>query len=280
MNAAIALFTRSRDAPTMPASSSWVTGSMNSSASPASSSSRLAVRPGDVEEHRVGQRLVRGAQAAGEQRDHAPQQRRAGPRSMRRARRVRDGDARSDGSRARASAERPSPSNSGISPNRSPGSISATTDSRPSTDLLAMAMRPDAHDEQLVRRRRPRRTARRRAAGDDRRAAAATAADRVRRRAPRRGRRGEQHRRRPCGRHVSPPPDAWSSCADRGRFAGTLGSTHRCTALGRAMSFDVGDKVVYPHHGAAVIERREKKRRRSARTASTSCSGSRTAISR
>ena len=25
------------------------------------------------------------------------------------------------------------------------------------------------------------------------------------------------------------------------------------------MSFDVGDKVVYPHHGAAVIERREKR---------------------
>jgi CarD family transcriptional regulator len=25
------------------------------------------------------------------------------------------------------------------------------------------------------------------------------------------------------------------------------------------MSFDVGDKVVYPHHGAAVIESREKK---------------------
>jgi len=25
------------------------------------------------------------------------------------------------------------------------------------------------------------------------------------------------------------------------------------------MSFDVGDKVVYPHHGAAVIERRERK---------------------
>ena len=23
------------------------------------------------------------------------------------------------------------------------------------------------------------------------------------------------------------------------------------------MAFDVGDKVVYPHHGAAVIERRE-----------------------
>jgi CarD family transcriptional regulator len=27
----------------------------------------------------------------------------------------------------------------------------------------------------------------------------------------------------------------------------------------RAMTFDVGDKVVYPHHGAATIERREKK---------------------
>lgn len=25
------------------------------------------------------------------------------------------------------------------------------------------------------------------------------------------------------------------------------------------MAFDVGDKVVYPHHGAAIIERREKK---------------------
>src|SRR2546421_1215961 len=30
-------------------------------------------------------------------------------------------------------------------------------------------------------------------------------------------------------------------------------------APGRSMSFDVGDKVVYPHHGAAVIEKREKK---------------------
>lgn len=26
------------------------------------------------------------------------------------------------------------------------------------------------------------------------------------------------------------------------------------------MTFDVGDKVVYPHHGAAVVERREKKK--------------------
>ena len=56
----------------------------------------------------------------------------------------------SEGSSARASAERPCPSNSGISPNRSPRSMSATTDSRPSTDLLAMAMRPSTHDEELV----------------------------------------------------------------------------------------------------------------------------------
>jgi CarD family transcriptional regulator, regulator of rRNA transcription len=28
---------------------------------------------------------------------------------------------------------------------------------------------------------------------------------------------------------------------------------------GRGMPFDVGDKVVYPHHGAAVIERREER---------------------
>src|SRR5205085_1335250 len=30
-------------------------------------------------------------------------------------------------------------------------------------------------------------------------------------------------------------------------------------SLADRMAFDVGDKVVYPHHGAAVIERREKK---------------------
>ena len=45
-NAEIALFTRSRDAPTMPASSSCVTGRTNSSEPPASSSNRFAVRPG------------------------------------------------------------------------------------------------------------------------------------------------------------------------------------------------------------------------------------------
>src|SRR5688500_20310486 len=28
---------------------------------------------------------------------------------------------------------------------------------------------------------------------------------------------------------------------------------------GRTMTYDVGDKVAYPHHGAAIIERKEKK---------------------
>ena len=45
------------------------------------------------------------------------------------------------------------------------------------------------------------------------------------------------------------------------------------------MPFDVGDKVVYPHHGAADIEKREKKEA-SARSATTSSCGSRTATSR
>jgi CarD family transcriptional regulator len=31
----------------------------------------------------------------------------------------------------------------------------------------------------------------------------------------------------------------------------------RCLVIWRSMPFDVGDKVVYPHHGAAVVERRE-----------------------
>ena len=46
------------------------------------------------------------------------------------------------------------------------------------------------------------------------------------------------------------------------------------------MTFDVGDKVVYPHHGAATIERREKKRSLRARSATTSCCASPTATSR
>ena len=49
-------------------------GSVNSSASPANSSSRLAGAPGDVEEHGVGERFVHVAQTAGEQAHDGPQQ--------------------------------------------------------------------------------------------------------------------------------------------------------------------------------------------------------------
>ena len=41
--------------------------------------------------------------------------------------------------------------------------------------------------------------------------------------------------------------------------------------------FDIGDKVVYPHHGAAIVERR-RRCPPSARSASTSCCGWRTGI--
>ena len=75
----------------MPASSSWVTGSENSSASPASSSRRFAVRP-------VTSRNTESASASsvlrrriGQQAHDVPQQ--VGPRFVERAeRRVRDGD--------------------------------------------------------------------------------------------------------------------------------------------------------------------------------------------
>ena len=70
----MALFTRSRDAPTIPASSSWVTGSWNSSPSPASSSRRLAVRPGTSRNTLSASASSVAAQAAGEQLDHPPQQ--------------------------------------------------------------------------------------------------------------------------------------------------------------------------------------------------------------
>ena len=56
---------------------------------------------------------------------------------------ARTGSRAPDGSRARASAERGPPSSMAISPNRSPGSIRATTVSRWSIGLaMAMAMRP------------------------------------------------------------------------------------------------------------------------------------------
>src|SRR5207247_8922835 len=43
------------------------------------------------------------------------------------------------------------------------------------------------------------------------------------------------------------------------RITRILGLTPTPLVPGRGMSFDVGDKVVYPHHGAAVIERRERR---------------------
>ncbi len=47
-------------------------------------------------------------------------------------------------------------------------------------------------------------------------------------------------------------------CAPRvARCAGILGDQRTAFLVWRRMTFDVGDKVVYPHHGAATVERRE-----------------------
>src|SRR4026208_1752610 len=51
MKLAMALLTRSRDAPTMPANSSWVTGRMKSSTPSDNSSKRFAVLPGTLGDH-------------------------------------------------------------------------------------------------------------------------------------------------------------------------------------------------------------------------------------
>ena len=138
-------------------------GSSNTSAPWHISRMRLAVRPGDVEEHRVGQRLVHVPQPLAEQRHHAPQQ--LGPALV-----ERPGWARSrtrPRRRARApwpSAERARPSNIAISPNRSPGSMRASTDSRLPKNPLVMAMRP-AVTRYIDPARRPRGTGRRPARG-------------------------------------------------------------------------------------------------------------------
>ena len=58
----------------MPASSSWVIGSRNSSSPPARSSRRLAVRPVTSRNTESASCGVHGPQAAGQQRDDAPQQ--------------------------------------------------------------------------------------------------------------------------------------------------------------------------------------------------------------
>ena len=105
MKLAMALFTRSRDAPTIPASSSWVTGSTNSSAPAGQLEDALGGAAGDVEEHRVGQRLVHRRAAGRQHPDHAPQQ--AGVAlEDRRGQARRAPTARVNGSSARASAER------------------------------------------------------------------------------------------------------------------------------------------------------------------------------
>src|SRR5713226_6886752 len=44
-----------------------------------------------------------------------------------------------------------------------------------------------------------------------------------------------------------------------GAIPRTLETSPVGTVPGSSMPFDVGDKVVYPHHGAAVVERRELK---------------------
>src|SRR5260370_7341508 len=53
---------------------------------------------------------------------------------------------------------------------------------------------------------------------------------------------------------------SWLSTGRWGRFPVPWGyRPFAVPSRGRGMSFDVGDKVVYPHHGAAVVERRETK---------------------
>ena len=77
MNAEIALLTRSRDAPTMPASSSCVTGQHEAIAVAGQFEQPLGGAAGDVEEHRVGQGVVGLAQPAHQEAGDVPQQPRA-----------------------------------------------------------------------------------------------------------------------------------------------------------------------------------------------------------
>ena len=78
-NSARALFTRSRLAPTRTASSSWVSGSRNWSLTPGELEQSLGRPGGHVEEHRVGQGFVGGAEPASQYADHHPEQLRAPP---------------------------------------------------------------------------------------------------------------------------------------------------------------------------------------------------------
>ena len=76
MKLAIALFTRSRDAPTIPASSSWVTGQDEVVDAVGELEDPLRRAAGDVEEHGIGECLVHHAEALGQQAGDVPQHRR------------------------------------------------------------------------------------------------------------------------------------------------------------------------------------------------------------
>ena len=114
------LLTRSREAPTRPASSSWVMGSWNSICVPGQLEQPLGRPAGHVEEHGVGQSLVGGPEALGQEPHHVPQQFRLVVEG--RPARATYGmpQERPTRSRARADAERTPSSNSAISPKRSP----------------------------------------------------------------------------------------------------------------------------------------------------------------
>ena len=113
MNAAIDLLTRSLDAPTRPASSSWVIGNWKSSSPPASSSEPLGGAAGHVEKDRVRQGRVGVAQPFGQQAHHLPQQLGLGVQGARAPRRT--------GCRASRSAPGPAPR-----PNECPGRTAAS----------------------------------------------------------------------------------------------------------------------------------------------------------
>ena len=73
-----------------------------------------------------------------------------------------------------------------------------------------------------------------------------------------------KHQGPPDSRDRHPPPDASFLAVERHLVVKPHGSDlspwrAQLVSTRSCMSFDVGDKVVYPHHGAAVIERRERR---------------------
>ena len=161
------------------------------------------------------------------------------------------------------------------SPKSAPSSSTATSDSRPSGDRVRIATRPADDPEQLgrgialaeqhlVAARRcawwpP--SAGSRAVGRQRPEQLGRLEDpSVRHGAAKRSHAGTRMwvtRRELSGKD---PPVPLVSLALRrfpGPFFAVSGTASVCARS--IMTFDVGDKVVYPHHGAATIERREKK---------------------